>query len=117
MIQDPTPDEILRESQLEMQLFSQADKIEELLRMLEKVEEDGKNLNDFEQLQVGNSFSPTRGRKLMPCMMQDLYQTSITLRPKIVKLIEKYSIKKSRSILFPSLLPSTDAILSLQPNW
>ncbi|KAF9509641.1 hypothetical protein BS47DRAFT_1396689 [Hydnum rufescens UP504] len=75
-IAEPTPAEIAREAQQEAQIFAQAAAIDQLLEMLRKVDPLKDNIADNEEI-------------------QELYRSSMTLRPKIVKLIDRYSQKRA----------------------
>lgn len=75
-IPEPTPEEITREAQQEAHIFSQAAAIDQLLEMLKKVDPVKDNLADNEEI-------------------QELYRSCMTLRPKIVKLIDRYSQKRA----------------------
>ncbi|KAI5124243.1 hypothetical protein M0805_005092 [Coniferiporia weirii] len=79
LLPDPTPDEIAREAEQEAAVFSQAADIDRLLSMLRGLDPARDNLADNEEI-------------------QELYRTSMTLRPKIVKLIDKYSQKRAELV-------------------
>ncbi|KAJ9474994.1 Class E vacuolar protein-sorting machinery protein HSE1 [Pseudozyma hubeiensis] len=74
VLPDPTPDELQREAEMEARIFSQAADIDRLLTKLRGLDPARDNLADDEEL-------------------QDLYQKSLAMRPKIVKLIDRYSNK------------------------
>ena len=65
----------MREAQAEAAIFAQAAAIDQLLEMLKGVDPVKDNLADNEEI-------------------QELYKSCMTLRPKIVKLIDRYSQKK-----------------------
>ncbi|KAF8323500.1 uncharacterized protein EI90DRAFT_2384190 [Cantharellus anzutake] len=75
-IPEPTPEEITREAQQEATIFAQAAEIDQLLDMLRKVDPAKDNLADNEEI-------------------QELYRSCMALRPKIVKLIDRYSQKRA----------------------
>jgi len=73
---EPTPAELVAEAQAEANVFAQAANIDRLLAMLRQVDPAKDNLADNEEI-------------------QELYRSSVSLRPKIVKLIDKYSQKRA----------------------
>ncbi|TLS24463.1 hypothetical protein PpBr36_08715 [Pyricularia pennisetigena] len=68
---DPTPDELQREAQMEAEVFSEIKNVEKLLTLLSTSSKD----EDSEEI-------------------AKLYQQTSAIRPKLIKLIEKYSQKK-----------------------
>ncbi|SPO31102.1 related to HSE1 - Class E vacuolar protein-sorting machinery protein [Ustilago trichophora] len=74
VLPDPTPAELQREAELEARIFSQAADIDRLLSKLRSLDPARDNLAEDEEL-------------------QELYQKSLAMRPKIVKLIDRYSNK------------------------
>ncbi|KAJ7467826.1 hypothetical protein B0H11DRAFT_2174869 [Mycena galericulata] len=73
---EPTPAELAAEATAEAAVFAQAVNVERLLNMLRALDPSkGDNLADDEEI-------------------QELYRSSMALRPKIVKLIDKYSQKR-----------------------
>lgn len=90
---EPTANELAKEAEQEAAVFAQAVNVEKLLNMLRAMDPAKDNLADDEEIQV--SFHLVRFRYisyLIPC--QELYRSSMALRPKIVKLIDKYSQKR-----------------------
>ncbi|KAG6899047.1 hypothetical protein C0993_001399 [Termitomyces sp. T159_Od127] len=73
---DPTPAELAKEAEQEAAVFAQAVNVEKLLNMLRALDPTKDNLADNEEI-------------------QELYRSSMALRPKIVKLIDKYSQKRA----------------------
>ncbi|KAI0306042.1 hypothetical protein B0F90DRAFT_1624071 [Multifurca ochricompacta] len=73
---EPTPTELAAEAQQEAAVFSQAANVDQLLTMLRTLDPAKDNLADNEEI-------------------QELYRSCMTLRPKIVKLIDKYSQKRA----------------------
>ncbi|KAL8399181.1 hypothetical protein RB596_007852 [Gaeumannomyces avenae] len=69
---DPTPDELQREAQMEAEVFSEIKTVEKLLTLLSTASKE----EDSEEI------------------AQKLYQQTSAIRPKLIKLIEKYSQKK-----------------------
>ena len=72
---EPTASELAAEAQAESNVFAQAANIDRLLSMLRQIDPAKDNLADNEEI-------------------QELYRSSVLLRPKIVKLIDKYSQKR-----------------------
>jgi signal transducing adaptor molecule len=73
---EPTAAELAAEAQQEAAVFSQAANVDRLLTMLRTLDPAKDNLADNEEI-------------------QELYRSCMTLRPKIVKLIDKYSQKRA----------------------
>ncbi|KAK0485691.1 hypothetical protein IW261DRAFT_1548760 [Armillaria novae-zelandiae] len=73
---EPTAAELGREAEQEAAVFAQAVNVEKLLNMLRSLDPSKDNLADNEEI-------------------QELYRSSMALRPKIVKLIDKYSQKRA----------------------
>ncbi|KAG8959514.1 ESCRT-0 subunit protein hse1 [Tulasnella sp. 419] len=75
VLPEPTPADIAKEAQMEVEVFAQADNIDKLLTMLKGLDPNKDNLAENEEV-------------------QELYRQSMLLRPKIVKLIDRYNQKK-----------------------
>ncbi|KAH9821608.1 hypothetical protein DFH28DRAFT_950030 [Melampsora americana] len=75
-IPDPTPESLAREAEAEAIVFAQAHEIDRLLQMMQNLDAKKDNLADNDEL-------------------SELYQQTLSLRPKIVRLIEKYTQKKA----------------------
>ncbi|PPR04705.1 hypothetical protein CVT24_011827 [Panaeolus cyanescens] len=73
---EPTAEELAKEAEAEAAVFAQAVNVEKLLNMLRALDPAKDNLADNEEI-------------------QELYRSSMALRPKIVKLIDKYSQKRA----------------------
>ncbi|KJA14934.1 hypothetical protein HYPSUDRAFT_149756 [Hypholoma sublateritium FD-334 SS-4] len=73
---EPTASELAKEAEREAAVFAQAVNVEKLLNMLRAMDPAKDNLADNEEI-------------------QELYRSSMALRPKIVKLIDKYSQKRA----------------------
>ncbi|OAX33325.1 hypothetical protein K503DRAFT_663610, partial [Rhizopogon vinicolor AM-OR11-026] len=73
---EPTTAEIAREAEQEAAVFAQAANVDRLLTMLRNLDVSRENLADNEEI-------------------QELYRSCMALRPKIVKLIDKYSQKRA----------------------
>ncbi|KAH9885486.1 hypothetical protein F4778DRAFT_774282 [Xylariomycetidae sp. FL2044] len=71
---DPTPDELHREAQMEAEVFAEIKNVEKLLTLL--------------------STSNTAPREEDNEEISKLYHQTLAIRPKLIKLIEKYSQKK-----------------------
>lgn len=76
VLPDPTPADVQREAEMEAKIFAQANNIDRLLSKLRGLDPARDNLAEDEEL-------------------QDLYQSSLSMRPKIVKLIDRYNLKVS----------------------
>ncbi|KAF7983653.1 hypothetical protein HWV62_19533 [Athelia sp. TMB] len=72
---EPTAAELAKEAEQEASVFMQAANVDKLLTMLREMDPAKDNLADNEEI-------------------QELYRSSMALRPKIVKLIDKYSQKR-----------------------
>ncbi|TFK39621.1 hypothetical protein BDQ12DRAFT_682099 [Crucibulum laeve] len=73
---EPTAAELAKEAEQEAAVFAQAVNVEKLLNLLRALDPAKDNLADNEEI-------------------QELYRSSMALRPKIVKLIDKYSQKRA----------------------
>jgi signal transducing adaptor molecule len=73
---EPTAAELAKEAEQEAAVFAQAVNVDKLLTMLRGLDPAKDNLADNEEI-------------------QELYRSSMALRPKIVKLIDKYSQKRA----------------------
>ncbi|KAH9967446.1 hypothetical protein BC827DRAFT_1123490 [Russula dissimulans] len=76
---EPTPAELATEAQQEASVFAQAANVDRLLNMLRNLDPAKDNLADDEEI-------------------QELYRSCMSLRPKIVKLIDKYSQKRAELV-------------------
>lgn len=77
-IPDLTPDELRKEAEDELKVFAEAKNIEKLLAWLSDSE--NSNIADNEQL-------------------QNLYHTTVAIRPRLIRLIDKYAQKKDDLVL------------------
>ncbi|TRM69626.1 hypothetical protein BD626DRAFT_447660 [Schizophyllum amplum] len=73
---EPSAAELAREAEAEAAVFAQAVNVDRLLNMLKSLDPSRDNLADNEEI-------------------QELYHACMSLRPKIVKLIDKYSQKRA----------------------
>ncbi|KIW73419.1 hypothetical protein PV04_01541 [Phialophora macrospora] len=73
-LQDPTPEELQREAQIEAEVFGQIKNVEKLLALLSTSTGD-MNVRDNEEI-------------------TELYQSTLAIRPKLIDLIGKYTQKK-----------------------
>jgi signal transducing adaptor molecule len=73
ILKDPTPEELVREAEEEIRILAEGRNIEKLLGLLASTQ-DGKGVEDDN--------------------LQALYNSTLAIRPKLVKLIEKYSMRK-----------------------
>ena len=105
IIPDPTPESIARDAEVEAQVFAQAGSVDRLLAMLSAADAQNSNISDDDELMVSRSAlwllkccrGQNRNADTGMALTQELYQQCILLRPKIVKLLDKYSQKQSRS--------------------
>ncbi|CAI6331720.1 unnamed protein product [Periconia digitata] len=75
-LQDPTPDELEREAHMEGEVFAQIRNVEKLLALLSTSSQSGGNdVRDNEEI-------------------TELYHSTLSIRPKLIELIGKYSQKK-----------------------
>ncbi|KAG8784683.1 ESCRT-0 subunit protein hse1 [Ceratobasidium sp. 428] len=77
---EQTAAELAKEAETEALVFSQGGAIDTLLQKLREFDPAAENLNDNEEI-------------------QELYRSSMSLRPKILKLIDKYSQKKAELVV------------------
>nr|CAG8484733.1 4433_t:CDS:10 [Entrophospora candida] len=82
VINEPTVADITKEAEMELAVFEQAQKIDKLLEKLEKIDPSKDAAEDEE--------------------IQELYQSTLPIRSKLVKLIEKYSQKKVSYPQYPT---------------
>jgi signal transducing adaptor molecule len=75
-LQDPTPDELQKEAQMEAEVFGQIKNVEKLLALLSTSTGD-MSARDSEEI-------------------TELYQSTLAIRPKLIELIGKYTQKKGR---------------------
>ncbi len=73
-LQDPTPEELQREAQMEAEVFGQIKNVEKLLALLSTTTGD-MNVRDNEEI-------------------TELYHSTLSIRPKLIELIGKYTQKK-----------------------
>lgn len=77
-IVDPSPSDLLKEASVENEVMNETRNIDRLLEMLSSNDPRAKD-----------SFSDNEE-------LQNLYNSTLSIRPKLVKLIEKYSLKKGK---------------------
>ncbi|KAG0165906.1 ESCRT-0 subunit protein hse1 [Apophysomyces sp. BC1015] len=78
-IVDPSPADIMKEAQMETEVMNEIQNVERLLDMLAKIDPNKDSFSENEELQT-------------------LYNSTLTIRPKLVRLIEKYSLKKDELV-------------------
>lgn len=78
-LQDPTPEELQREAQMEAEVFGQIKGVEKLLALLSTSAAD-MSARDNEEI-------------------TELYQTTLAIRPKLIELIGKYTQKKGEQMV------------------
>jgi signal transducing adaptor molecule len=76
ILRDATPEELIREAEEEAKILAEGRNIEKLLGLLANAE-GGRGVEDEE--------------------LQGLYNSTLAIRPKLVKLIEKYSMRKGNA--------------------
>lgn len=93
---DPTPDELQREAQMEAEVFAEIKNVEKLLTLLSTSNTTPRE-EDNEEISVCCApavpiYSDTA--HFADNALQKLYHQTLAIRPKLIKLIEKYSQKK-----------------------
>ncbi|KAI9477704.1 hypothetical protein BDB00DRAFT_859171 [Zychaea mexicana] len=78
-IVDPSPADLLKEAQMEAEVMGELQNVDRLLDMLTRIDPQKDAFSENEEL-------------------QNLYNNSLAIRPKLVRLIEKYSLKKDELI-------------------
>ena len=79
-LQDPTREELEKESQMEAEVFAQIRNVEKLLALLSTSSQtSGGDVRDNEEI-------------------TELYHSTLAIRPKLIELIGKYSQKKGKSV-------------------
>ncbi|KAI7875558.1 hypothetical protein K492DRAFT_29051 [Lichtheimia hyalospora FSU 10163] len=82
---DPTPADLMKEAQMEAEVMAEIQNVDRLLDMLGRIDPQRDAFSENEELQT-------------------LYNNTLSIRPKLVRLIEKYSVKKGmypwESLLF-----------------
>ncbi|KAI9246286.1 hypothetical protein BDA99DRAFT_527314 [Phascolomyces articulosus] len=78
-IVDPSPADLMKEAQMEAEVMGELQNVDRLLDMLSRIDPQKDAFSENEEL-------------------QDLYNSSLTIRPKLVRLIEKYSLKKDELV-------------------
>lgn len=79
-LQDPTKEELERDAQMEAEVFGEIRNVEKLLALLS----------------VGDGLGSRRGEREEE-EIAELYQRTLSIRPKLIELIGKYSQKKGES--------------------
>lgn len=72
---DPSPADLMKEAQMEAEVMAELQNIDRLLDMLSRIDPQKDSFSENEEL-------------------QNLYNSTLSIRPKLVRLIEKYSLKK-----------------------
>ena len=80
-LQDPTPEELQKEAQMEAEVFGQIKNVEKLLALLSTSASD-MSARDNEEI-------------------TELYHSTLAIRPKLIELIGKYTQKKGTDTDFP----------------
>jgi len=95
LLPEQTSEEIAREAEHEAAVFAQAANIDKLLSMLRGLDPAKDNLADNEEIQVCHKNRTSISFVDITKLLQELYHSSMSLRPRVVKLIDKYSQKRS----------------------
>src|SRR5579859_3264050 len=95
ILKDPTPEELMREAEEESKILSEGRNIEKLLGLLANAE-GGRGVEDED--------------------LQGLYNSTLAIRPKLVKLIEKYSMRKGSSYV-ATLANFVDELIALNEKF
>lgn len=90
---DPTPDELQREAQMEAEVFAEIKNVEKLLTLL-SASNTGPREEDNEEISVRTLLQTATQEIQVADTVQKLYHQTLAIRPKLIKLIEKYSQKK-----------------------
>ncbi|GKT70983.1 LOW QUALITY PROTEIN: class E vacuolar protein-sorting machinery protein HSE1 [Colletotrichum tofieldiae] len=93
---DPTPDELAREAQMEAEVFAEIKNVEKLLTLL-STSNTAPREEDNEEISSGRTRLCTTS-SILTAVAQKLYHQTLAIRPKLIKLIEKYSQKKGAII-------------------
>lgn len=80
-LQDPTKDELERDAQMESEVFGEIKNVEKLLALLSVGVEAGGRRGEREEEEIS-----------------ELYQRTLSIRPKLIELIARYSQKKGKKI-------------------
>jgi signal transducing adaptor molecule len=83
ILKDASPEELLREAEEEAKILAEGRNIEKLLGLLANAE-GGRGVEDED--------------------LQGLYNSTLAIRPKLVKLIEKYSMRKGMTNIIDTKL-------------
>ena len=90
---DPTPDELHREAQMEAEVFAEIKNVEKLLTLL-SASNTAPREEDNEEISVCPLPLVYHSSTQALTFRQKLYHQTLAIRPKLIKLIEKYSQKK-----------------------
>lgn len=93
-LQDPTKEELDRDAQMEAEVFGEIKNVEKLLALLSVRGEGG-----------GGGRRGEREEE----EISELYQRTLSIRPKLIELIGKYSQKKGKQALLSHFVPSTSS--------
>lgn len=76
-IVDPSPADLMKEAQMEAEVMNEIQNVDKLLDILARIDPQRDSFSENEEL-------------------QGLYNSTLSIRPKLVRLIEKYSMKKGK---------------------
>ncbi|KAJ4478859.1 hypothetical protein C8J55DRAFT_561221 [Lentinula edodes] len=93
----PDEEELKREMQQEAAVFSEATNVERLLELLRDMDREQQEYlqSQTQSTNISAPAPPPPSRLADNDELQELYRSCMALRPKIVKLIEKYSQKRA----------------------
>lgn len=93
---DPTQEEVMKEAQMEAEVFAEIKNVEKLLALLStsSVESD---VRENEEITVRGRGTKTDGVCFVLTRDQTLYHQTLAIRPKLIELIGKYSQKKGKA--------------------
>ncbi|ORY94781.1 hypothetical protein BCR43DRAFT_460581 [Syncephalastrum racemosum] len=78
-IVDPSPADLMKEAQMEAEVMNEIQNVDKLLDILARIDPQRDSFSENEEL-------------------QGLYNSTLSIRPKLVRLIEKYSMKKDELV-------------------
>ncbi|KAK4704747.1 hypothetical protein P7C70_g1463, partial [Phenoliferia sp. Uapishka_3] len=96
-IAEPLPTSLAQEAEMEAQLFAQSASIDNLLKMMRSINPASEDLAQNEELLVRFRSTPQTLELSLTQIFwisQELYQQSMALRPRVVKLLDKYNKKQ-----------------------
>ncbi|MBZ6370998.1 MAG: hypothetical protein LBE44_03660 [Microbacterium hominis] len=105
---------------MEGEVFAQAAAIDRLLSLMHTLRARGEDFADNEELTVSCAAvavsAPPRPGATNAFSEQDLYNSSMALRPKVVQLIRKYDQKQGESLAKDARNATTEADVAVTPS-